>query len=336
MMCDADAVPHRKPKVRAASPLEVFNIPLFEVPPTLDVRASAAFLESHLVCAVSVPAEDGFDARRLFERILSHDDVWGWCLQHPLVIVHDEASYERAQWLADVLCQVVAVRADLTGFEGADRAESLLRRLGFQCREIFLLRGQDFAYAFASCCTGGDTFAAAPFFDRLGPLPRCALLHPRIFIAGSNVRLTEDMLQTLGVTHMVVTADAWDVIDSSSGGGGGQRGRDPDVSGVCYLKCDIPPRQEDKQVATVLEGAARFLQGSAAQGGVSLICLDAESRSAAVLCGFLVASRGLSVDASWLVFQEAGIKAAEPGDWWSALQLLPALSRKRSLEDGQR
>lgn len=314
-----------RPWVREATALEIFNIPLFEIPPMLDVRALEQFGRSHIVCAVPVPAEDGPDALRLFQRILDHDHEWGWLLQFPVVVIYDEQTRERASWLVGALRSVIQVRAGLDGFEGADCAERLLRRLAFQCREILLLKHAEFAETFRCCCLDGLDWKGSSWFDRFGPLPRCALLRPRIYIAGRQVQLTQELLMTLGVTHAVVNADAWDAMDGTSGGGGTQpptSGRAVDVPGVHYLKCGVPEWEDDADVPHVLDGAARFLSACDAEGGVGLVRMHGQSCSLTVVCAFLVVARGLTVETSWQIIRKACIRADERLVWWGPLRKL--------------
>jgi hypothetical protein len=302
----------------------------------LDVRSSADFAHSHIVSALSVPAEDGLDAPRLFQRILDHDEEWGWQMQFPFVVVFDEATCERANWLVSELRAAISDRADAKDFEGADRPERLLRRLAFQCQQILLLRHSNFVSAFGSCCTDGNEWKAAAFFDKLGPLPRCGLLHPRIYVAGRQVMLSADLIATLGVTHAVVNADALDAMDGTSGGGS-QRPfteRAADVHGVRYLKCAISENQQDADevdMPRVFEGAAQFLAACSAEGGVGLVRMHGQSCSAGVVCAFLVSTWGLTVESAWRKVQEACIKVDERFVWWDALRRLPP--GKQPLED---
>lgn len=302
----------------------------------LDVRSDSEFCKSHILCAVSAPSGDGHDTHQLFRRILQHDDIYGWCLQHPFVIVYDESTSERVKWLVDVLTDAVAARAGLDGFDGADRSEQLLRRLSFQCKEILLLPHQRFADEFGFCCMAGDEWGAASVFERLGPLPRCALLQPPVFLAGRQVTLSEDMLRTLGITHVVVNGDFWDVMDGTSGGGSQRpfQTRHADVPGICYLKCDIPDREEDDNLLQVLEGTASFLQQCAAHGGRALVCMHGQSRSAAVVCAFVMESSSKSVNEAWEIFQEAHIQTDSNLIWWSSLQQLHKRHKKRFIVDG--
>mmetsp|Transcript_64353 Transcript_64353/g.140099 ORF Transcript_64353/g.140099 Transcript_64353/m.140099 type:complete len:93 (+) Transcript_64353:2-280(+) len=83
----------------------------------------------------------------------------------------------------------------------------------------------------------------------------------------------------------------------------------------------------------VLEGAARFLMSCEALGGVGLVRLHGQSRSAAVLCAFLIVSRGLSVDQAWSRFQEAKIEVDPALVMWDALRHLPA--SVRAIQDAQ-
>lgn len=330
------APPCCKPNVRKASPLEVYNIPLFEVPPMLDVRAEADFCRSHVVCAVSVPAEDGLDAQCLFQRILAHDDVWGWCLQHPFVIVHDEATSERAEWLVNVLTQVVEERSgSCNGFAGADRAEQLLRRLSKQCKHILLMSHQEFAHTFGFCCMAGEAFETVTSFnDEFGPLPRCALVRPRTFLAGRQVKLSTQLLRTLGITHMIVNGDSWDVMDGTSGGNSHwPRDRSTDIPGICYLKCDIPDHADDPDLLQVLEGCCLFLEQCASKGGTAMVCVHGTSRSAGIVCAFIMKSLRVSVDVAWCIFEEAHIQTDVQLVWWDALQRLEQQPRKRGIED---
>uniref|UniRef100_A0A7S4V5H9 Uncharacterized protein n=1 Tax=Alexandrium monilatum TaxID=311494 RepID=A0A7S4V5H9_9DINO len=341
-MADADvaAVPSAKRarevvrgsvEVRAATALEVFNVPLFEVPPMLDVRSSAAYAREHVVCAVSTPAEDGLSTECLFQRILDHDDIWGWLLQFPVVVVYDGDSEDRASWLVDTLCGAITDRAAVRGFEGADNTERLLRRLAFQCQQILLLKHKDFSQAFGFACASGCDWTCADFFEQHGPLPRCALLQPRVYLAGRQVRPTAGMLQLLGVSRVAVNADAWDVMDGTSGGGGNElQDRPEDAPGVLYLKCEVADRDDDPDILRVLQGAAQFLAAGAAIGGVGLVRLHGQSRSASVVCALVMLSRGLSVDAAWALFEEAGIRVDTRLVWWDALRRLPTA---RALED---
>jgi hypothetical protein len=325
-----------KPSVHEATPLEVFNIPLFEIPPMLDVRSEQDFCNSHILCAVSVPCEDGLDKENLFRRILEHDDSWGWCLQFPFVIVYDEATSERAQWLLNVLTEAVVDRTDVEDFQGADRSEQLLRRLGFQCRSILLLSHDRFSESFDFCCTSGKEWKAASFFEGFGPLPRCALSQPRVFLAGRQVRLTQDLLKLLGVSHIVVNADYWDIVDGTSGGGDHMKpfqDRHNDVAGMRYLKCEIPDREDHEDMMQVLQGTADFLQCCAAQGGVALICVQGQSRSAAVVCAYLMLSHSKSVQDAYATFQEAHIQIDPNLVWWNALRRLGERLRNCAIED---
>jgi len=318
------------PLVRDATSLEAFNTPLFEIPPMLDVRSHFDFIQSHVVCAVSAPAEDGFDEPTLLQRILDHDDIFGWCLQHPFYIVHDDRTLDRAEWLANVLCRAVVMHADMNLADDASRAERLLRRVGCQCRKVLFLRHGDFAQTFGFCCARGHEWDAAPFFDRLGALPRCALLHPRVYLAGRQVKLTHALLSSLRVTHVVVNADAFDVMDHTSGGGGSDVhgmpvDRSDDVPGLCYLKCEIPDHEADPDILPVLAGAARFLATCATQGGIGLVQMHGQSRSASLVCAFLMLTQGLTPEGAWRVVEEARIELDPNLLWWNALQKLPTL-----------
>mmetsp|Transcript_132946 Transcript_132946/g.231050 ORF Transcript_132946/g.231050 Transcript_132946/m.231050 type:complete len:349 (-) Transcript_132946:299-1345(-) len=324
------------PHVREATALEAFNAPLFEVPPMIDVRGTADFLKSHVMCAVSAPAEDGLEKPRLLQRILEHDEEFGWCLEIPLFFaVYDEVTRARASWLASILQGTVAAHAEHEGAEGTSQADKLLRRVASGCREILLLQHNDFAEAFGFCCSSGSEFAAPQFFDRVGSLPRCAFTKPRIYLAGRPVKLTPELLATLGVSHVVVNADSWDVMDSTSGGGAlgpGLQDRPKDVQGLLYLKCEVPDNSDDPDIPKVLEGVARFLATCAAQGGVSLVRIHGQSRSASALCAFLMLTQGLSPQDALQTLQKAAIKVDAQLVWWDALQQLPALFM--AIEDG--
>lgn len=323
------------PAVQDASPLEVYNIPLFEIPPLLDVRAHARFCDSHIVCAVSVPAEDGADQAKLFQRILDHDESWGWCLQHPFTIVYDEDSQERAEWLVKLLCQTVQARANMSGFEGADSQEQLLRRLAFQCKRLLLIHHDDFKSAFGFCCTSGPTWTATEFFDRLGPLPRCALLQPRIFVGGRQTKFSPQLLQELGVSRVVVNGDYQDIIDGTSGGASaGASGRTVDaaiafadrpldVDGIRYLKCDVADVDEDPDLPRILEGAADFLAACLTDGSAGLVRVHGQSRSASVVVALLRLTRQSSVDGAWEILKNSGIRLDDRLVWWKALREMP-------------
>jgi len=308
------------PAVQEASSLEVYNIPLFEIPPLLDVRAHASFCNSHIVCAVSVPAEDGADQSKLFQRILDHDESWGWCLQHPFTIVYDDDSQERADWLVKVLCQTVQARASMSGFEGADNQEQLLRRLAFQCKRLLLIRHDDFQRAFGFCCASGPTWTATEFFDRLGPLPRCALLQPRIFVGGRQTKFTPQLLQELGVSRVVVNGDYQDIIEGTSGGAIAFADRPLDVDGIRYLKCDVADVDEDPDLPRILEGAADFLAACLTDGSAGLVRVHGQSRSASVVVALLRLTRQLSVDGAWEILKNSGIRLDDRLLWWSALR----------------
>lgn len=326
------------PEVRKATPMEIFNVPIFENPPMLDVRAQEAFVRSHIVSAVSVPAEDEYQAEALFRRIVDHDDNFGWMLQFPVVVVFDESTLERKDWVIQMLLEAIEARSGLQGFDGADQSERLLRRLAFQCRQILWLRHGDFAEAFPFCCASGAEWSSAAFFEKFGPLPRCALLEPRIYLAGRQVTLTQEMLELLGVTHAVVNGDALDVLDGTSGGQGGRpnpfQERPADAEGVRYLKCDVPDHEFHEDLPQVLAAAARFLAAHAAagggaplqggRGGAGLVRLYGQSRSASVVCAYLVLMRQLSLTEAWQVLEETGIQLDQRLVWWEALRRLPA------------
>lgn len=312
------------PEIRAASAVEVFNLPLFEAPPILDVRGQADFFASHVVCAVSAPLEDGNDVQRLLQRILDHDDEYGWCLQHPFTVVYDDNTFSRVQWIVDVLTQAVLLRTEVLDLNGGDRGERLLRCLACQCRQILHLRHCDFCTSFGFCCSTGATWAFTDFFNNLGPLPRCASLYPRIFLAGRQVQITPDVVRLLGVTHIVVNADSLDVMDSTSGGGSCQgEQRVNDIVGVEYLKCQIPDREDDPEVPQVLQGVAQFLMDRSANGA-AMIRLHGQSRGASAVCAFLMVARGLSVEAAWRAFCDTKVKLDPNKVWWEALRRMPS------------
>jgi len=333
--------------VREASPLEAYNTPLFEIPPMLDVRSSDAFSRSHIACAVSVPSSDGNDEQKLLQRIMEHDEEWGWCLQHPFFIISDDSTRARADWLAGVLERVVSVlgtgdddEPEATGRGPAGRGQQLLGRLARMCKQVLLLRHEDFESNFPFCCASGEGFEASRLFEDLGPLPRCASLQPRVYLAGRQVSLTSRLLGTLGVSHAVVNADAMDVMDGTSGGGSTAFAnlveRPDDVQGVRYLKCDVHDRPDGPEIPQVLLGAAQFLAACAAEQGVSLVRLHGQSRSASAVCAWLVASQGLSVEASWRRLEvDAAIKLDRHLVWWDSLHSLAASVASRALQDGQ-
>jgi len=321
------------PQIREASAIEAYNVPLFEVPPMLDVRARSTFLQSHVVCAVSIPAEDGPNEAQLLQRILDHDEEWGWCLQHPFFVVYDTSTRSRAEWLAETLRKVVFQYSQLP--EGSSKEESrsiqLLRRLARQCKQVLFLDQAAFESNFAFCCTGGDDFSASTsFFDQVGPLPRCALPQPRIFLAGRQVFFKPALLSTLGVTHVVVNGDSWDVMDGTSGGGS-QFDRPGDVEGIRYLKCDIPDRDDDPDLPQVLIGVAQFLAACAQEGGVALVRLHGQSRSASAICAFVMLARQLSVQAAWRLVEEAGMRLDARLVWWEALGKIADSTRVAAL-----
>eukprot|EP00929_Paragymnodinium_shiwhaense_P017010 TRINITY_DN12586_c0_g1_i1.p1 TRINITY_DN12586_c0_g1~~TRINITY_DN12586_c0_g1_i1.p1 ORF type:complete len:362 (-),score=42.92 TRINITY_DN12586_c0_g1_i1:76-1161(-) len=322
------------PAVRETTPLEVYNIPLFEIPPLLDVRAHSSFCASHIVCAVSVPAEDGLDPSKLFQRILDHDEEWGWCLQHPFTIVYDDDTQERADWLARLLCQTVQTRTGLSGFDGADNQERLLRRLAFQCKRLLLLRYDDFKSAFGFCCTAGPTWTATEFFERLGPLPRCALLQPRIFIGGRQTKFTPQLLQELGISRVVVNGGYWDILDGTSGGASaGAPGRPVDAA-IAFA--DRPSDVDGISTApcsTILEGAANFLAGCLTDGSAGLVRVHGQSRSASVVVALLRLTRQLSVDAAWEILLRSGIRLDGSLVWWNALREMPMRKAGLALEN---
>jgi hypothetical protein len=327
----------RKLVVRRATPLEVFNIPLFEIPPMMDVRSEGEFEKSHILCAVSVPLEDGPDVQRLCQRMHDHDEQFGWSFSGPLVIVHDASTFERASWLVDI-AQSVMSRAETHESDESYLEHSLLRRCCSSCQEVLVVSHQDFATPFDFCCKAGAAWHAATFFDGYGPLPRCASLHPRVFLAGRQVKYSKDMLELLGVTHVVVNADVWDVIDGTSGGGPTMQhpcnDRMEDVQDVSYLKCDIPDREDDQDLLQVLQGTAVFLQGCANKGGTALVRMHGQSRSAAVMCAFLMLSRCVSVEVAWKQLCVARVQVDPCLMWWDALRRLEQARRKRALEDG--
>lgn len=324
-LAEAPGASAEGPGVREAAAIEAYNVPLFEVPPMLDVRSRDEFLKSHVVCAVSTPAEDGLDEAKLLSRILEHDDSWGWCLQHPFFVVYDETTRSRAEWLGSVLRKVVLqYQAEDCPMQGEDSTASrsfrLLRRLACQCKQILLLSYRDFEDSFAFCCTGGDNFSVSTrIFEEFGPLPRCALLQPRVFLAGRNVQMKPQLLAALGVTHVAVNGDAWDVMDGTSGGRS-QFERSEDLQGVRYLKCDIPDRDDDPDIPQVLLGVAQFLISCADEGGSALVRIHGQSRTASAICAFVMIARGLSVEVAWRVVEEAGITIDKNLVWWGALQ----------------
>lgn len=309
------------PHIREASAIEAYNVPLFEVPPMLDVRSRDDFLKSHVLCAVSIPLEDGPDEIRLLQRILDHDDEWSWCLQHPFFIVYDEATRGRAEWLAGVLRKVALQHAGSEEVDAEDRGGQLLRRLARQCQQLLFLAHQEFEEHFAFCCVGGENFASIGLFQDLGPLPRCALLKPRVFLGGRQVWLTPKLMSFIGVTHVAVNGDAWDAMNGTSGGGS-QFERPVDVQGVRYLKCDVPDCEEDPDIPQVLAGVAQFLSTCAEEGGVSLVRIHGQSRSASAICAFLMLARRISVQVAWEAVQRAGVRLDERLVWWSALRSL--------------
>lgn len=330
----------RGPVVREASALEAYNVPLFEIPPMLDVRSAAEFAGSHVFCTVSAPQEDGPEEARLLERILEHDENWGWCLEHPFFVVYDDATRERAEWLVGVLRGAVLQYAAPRRSEDrentaeaytADRGTKLLRRLADQCRQILYLRHDAFQQHFPFCCAAGAGFASEGLFEKLGPLPRCAFLQPRVFAAGRQVKLTTELLQMLGVTHVVVNSDSWDAMDGTSGGGGTVLERPKDTPGVRYLKCEVPEEGDDPDIPEVLQGAAKFLASCAAEGGVGLVKMHGQSRSLSVLCAFLIVARGFSVDAAWRSLEEARIQFDSKLVWWEALRALAG--QRRALQN---
>lgn len=322
----------------------------------LDTRSISEYDRERIVCAVSTPMEDGEQKPKLLQRVLDHDEEWGWCLQHPFVLVYDGASKRHAQWIAEVLAEIVHSQGDSDDagepperrqrprLDG-DRGARLLWRLASQCRQVWMLRHADFSGLFPPCCVRAlphdAPFPAASFFDDLGPLPRCALACPRIFLGGRQVQLSTALLRRLCITHVVVNADSLDVIDGTSGGAGGGMSilneRVVDVAGIRYLKCAVPDRDEDADIPCVLEGAAQFLMDCAAQGGAALIKVHGMSRTASIVCAFLITSGGLSPERALEVVEAAGVRGLDHRlIWWSALHAVrPAVVQQiRSVEDG--
>merc|ERR1712217_735140 len=143
-------------------------------------------------------------------------------------------------------------------------------------------------------------------------------------IAGRQVTLTPELLRTLGVSHVVVNADAFDVMDKTSGGNGNQilPERSEDVVGLQYLKCDVCDRNDDPSLPHVLEGAARFLKTCAENGGVALVRMHGQARSVSVVCAFLMLMHDVSVDAAWKIVQEARFQLDPNLVLWDALRSL--------------
>lgn len=334
----SDGGPPPPAAVREATAVQVFNIPLFEVPPMLDVRSSAAFATSHIVCAVSTPSDDGLDQQRVFQRIVDHDEGWGWMLQHPLVVVFDSESRDRAHWLVSVLQAAIRQHQGAEDFSHQS-AQRLLQRLGKQCRQILLLDFAAFHQTFPGCCVQGTEFASEEFFGRLGTLPRCAMLQPRLYLAPQHVELKSEVLDVLGVTHVVVNADSFDVMDGTSGGSSHARaffGRVEDTPGVRYLKCDVPDADiaEDPELSAVLAGAARFLMNGLHPGKAGLVKLHRLARSASVALAISMLAKDLTPEQAWEELMLTGIQTDPQRVWWGPLRRLPPATP--ALEDSMR
>jgi len=102
---------------------------------------------------------------------------------------------------------------------------------------------------------------------------------------------------------------------------------------VRYLKCDVPDVDSHEDLPQVLAAAARFMAAKS-QDGAGLVRLHGQSRSASVVCAYLVLMRQLSVDDAWRVFKDARIQVDERLVWWDALRQLPAPAP--ALTDGPR
>lgn len=317
--------------VREASALEVFNIPLFETPPMLDVRSAADYEREHVVVAVSVPMEDGHERAQLLKRILDHDAEFGWCLQFPFVVVYDDSSRARADWLVGVLRETVSTEAQ--NVEGS----GLLWRLCRQLQQILLLDHKEFACIFPACCAGGKKFSSDGFFDEIGAIPRCIWPWPRLLLAGRQVQLKDPLVRKLGITHAIVNADSMDVMDGTSGGRSFLADRVQDVLGIKYLKCDVPDENDHPDFVPLLHHAVEFLRQCAACHGCAVIRVHGQSRGASIACAWLMAERNLSPEEAWQAVLAAGIKGLDPQlVWWLALRRLGCASRQpgqRSLED---
>jgi len=181
----------------------------------------------------------------------------------------------------------------------------------------------------------GGEWEAPAFFDKVGPLPRCAVLQPRIYLAGRQVQLTKELLNLLAATDVVVNADWLDRMHGTSGGNAGRpcQDRHSDVEGVRYLKCDIPDCQDTAELPEILGGTAEFLQCCANNGGVAVVYMHGQSRSAAVICAFLMASRNVPLDSAWQIFEETKIRIDPSLVWWDALRNFQARSHKRAIAD---
>mmetsp|Transcript_3740 Transcript_3740/g.9541 ORF Transcript_3740/g.9541 Transcript_3740/m.9541 type:complete len:344 (-) Transcript_3740:108-1139(-) len=339
-MCDV-AVSNTKgsdnavgPETRIGSAMEVFNIPLFEIPPVLDVRSAEDFRDSHIMCAVSLPLEEASDLEHTLHRIVNHSSQFGWDSFTTVTVVHNEKTSGRAEQFVQLLnaqiCEQSQRYSELQ--QDFSDVQRLLVRMRHMCKRLLLLSHDDFASTFPQCVIQGDVpfGEALELVEKLGPLPRCVMTYPRLYVAGRQVCITERLMRFLGTTHMVANAD-WDDVHHGTTGG---RSSDPlqerpaDVSGVRYLKCDITDKGQDQDTIDVLRGAAEFLDDCQQMDGVGLVSMHGQSRGTAVVCAYLIAIRGHSVSEAWAVIERSGMEVDTCKLWWSALQ---NLSKKRRL-----
>mmetsp|Transcript_56175 Transcript_56175/g.103943 ORF Transcript_56175/g.103943 Transcript_56175/m.103943 type:complete len:349 (-) Transcript_56175:86-1132(-) len=327
------------PEVRTGKALEVFNIPLFEIPPVLDVRPTDEFRDSHIICAVSLPLEEASDLGNVLQRIVDHSNQFGWDSFSTVTVVHNEKTKERAERFVQLLhaqiCQQSERYSDLQ--MDLSEVQRLVVKMSHMCKRILLLGHEDFELTFPQCVIHGDVpfGEAMRLIEELGPLPRCVMTCPRLYVAGRQVRITERLMRFLGTTHMVANADWADVHQGTTGG----RSSDPfqdrpvDVQGVRYLKCDIADAGSDEDAIEVLRGAADFLDGCEQGSGVGLVSMHGQSRGTAVICAYLIAIKGHSVSEAWAVIENSMMAVDKHKLWWSALQHL-SKKRRLALEGG--
>lgn len=296
------------PDSKIVSPSQVFNLSLYSYFCVVDARQEAAYIEGH-VCSSSnhppppVSATQEEREESLFRYLMKlHKNCMAPEHFTPVVLLcdpGDPASVACVSWLshryAEMRTKGLSISKLNPGAIGESTApetngfQSFISRLTKPENEVWVLDGgfQNFAEQYPGMISTGAWLSDKPSLEDIGPTPR--QITANIWLGARNFPDNTEALRRWGITHILCEAE--DQLNPKVLMGLEQK-RKIDT-GIVYLRCNVKDNVKEDHIPC-FRVAADFFDDVITKQGRVLVYLHGRSRSASIICAWLIIKRGLT------------------------------------------
>ena len=279
------------PTLRWVSPLDIFNLPLYESYLVIDTRSADAFSRASIATAVSYPAPGDPEVteeerkRRLYVFAKGYASEFYRPENANPVVIYGDAGTVHAHWLATKLSYLQVQRKSLTVYqrqgveekESFDPLEHFCHTVADRVKEIWLLEGgyQAFQEEYPFLCGNIAT-------EDMFPVPH--QIDTGLFMGSRVVPLTQDCLLKMRITHMIVSCH--------------QELELKQLEGIELLSCDIHDSNTE-EMSPCWTASCQFIKEARQKGGRVLVILHGRSRSASIILAYLINEFKMDFPAAW-------------------------------------